>query len=171
MNGTDSKKSFILTFAVLYLFWIILSNIFDWVHLSLGIVSCLIVAYISHDLLITRKNFKKIPIEIYKFVKYFFWLIKEIVKANIDVAKIVLDPELPMSPRIIKYDSELEKDISKATLGNSITLTPGTLTIDIDEESSYYIHCLAKHHATGFKESGMENNVQEVFESEEGYND
>lgn len=148
----------------MFVFWIILSNIFDFVHILLGVVSSLIVAYVSHDLFITTNKLTEAPKKVFKFLIYSSWLIKEVIKANIDVAKILLDPDLPISPRIIKYNSKLEKDISKTTLGNSITLTPGTLTVDIDEENNYYIHCLAKHHATGFKESEMEYNVKEVFE-------
>ncbi|PTD93676.1 hypothetical protein C9439_06400 [archaeon SCG-AAA382B04] len=171
MKNNRFAKSFISTFLLMFVFWIILSNMFDWIHLSLGIISSLIVAYLSHDLLFTRQNFKKIPLEIYGFIKYFAWLLKEIVIANIDVAKIVLHPDLPVSPRIIKYNSDLESGLSQAIFGNSITLTPGTLTVDIDDDSNYYVHCLAKRHAEGLRDQEMEKRIQEVFKEGESRDD
>lgn len=163
MSERRFGKSFLVTFVSMFVFWIILSNIFDLIHLSLGVFCSLLVAYVSHDLLITREKISTIPREIFGFVKYFVWLVKEIIVANIDVAKIVLDPKLPISPRIIKYESELESDLSKTTYANSITLTPGTLTVDVDEESNYFVHCLAKHHADGLKDGEMERRIQEVY--------
>lgn len=156
-------ESFIATFISMMIFWIILSNIFDLVHISLGIISSLIVAYFFHSLLFTRNKFKRLPKEVIRFVKYFFWLTKEIILANIDVAKIVLHPDLPISPRLIKYESVLEDDLSLTTFANSITLTPGTLTVCIDEDSNYYVHCLAERHEEELKEGEMERKVKEIY--------
>lgn len=72
---------------------------------------------------------------------YVFKFIWEMIKANFHVAYIVIHPKLPVKPGIIKIHSDLKKDVSLTMLGNSITLTPGTLTVDIDEQhKNLYIH-------------------------------
>jgi multicomponent Na+:H+ antiporter subunit E len=84
--------------------------------------------------------------QILRLIAYFPYLLFEIIKANVDVAEIVLDPRLPVSPVIIKFKFALKEDLPQITLANSITLTPGTLTVDIQDDT-FYIHCLAEHHA------------------------
>ena len=75
------------------------------------------------------------------FLLYIPFLLWEIIKANIEVAIIVLSPTLPIKPAIVKAKTSLESDVGKLWLANSITLTPGTLTVDIDG-NDYYIHCI-----------------------------
>ena len=72
---------------------------------------------------------------------YIFKFLWEMIKANLHVAYIVIHPQLPVKPGIIKIHSDLQKDISLTMLANSITLTPGTLTVDIDEQhKNLYVH-------------------------------
>ncbi len=169
--SSDMNKIYkiFITFIVLFAFWISLSQVFDILHLSLGVVSSLLVSIIFYDVFIKRKKLTPMVSEILRFIRYFLWLSVQIVKSNIKVAKIVLDPSLPISPRIDKYKVKLKKDISLTILANSITLTPGTLTIDIDENRNYYIHCLTPDDFNNFLEEGFEEKVREVFEKiEEG---
>jgi multicomponent Na+:H+ antiporter subunit E len=77
--------------------------------------------------------------------------------------RIVLDPKLPISPQIIKFKSDLPHDVALTTLANSITLTPGTLTVDIDENKTYYIHCLTKKHGDQLLKGDMQARVAAVY--------
>jgi len=158
--------SFLLTFVIFFALWAVLSTFFDMVHLSLGAICSLLVAYVSHDLLIKPKGAKHVLTVLetsFWFFLYFFWLTAQIIKANIDVVRIILSPKLPISPEIIKFNSKLPNDVALTTLANSITLTPGTLTLDIDEKKTYYVHCLAKRHGEALLEGQMQSLVARVF--------
>ncbi len=170
LNWKENIASFSLTFAILFVLWAVLSTFFDIVHLSLGAICSLLVAYISYDLLIKPKGTKHVLIVLKTaagFFLYFFWLTIQILKANIDVVMIILNPKLPISPEIIKFDSKLPNDVALTTLANSITLTPGTLTLDIDEKKKYYVHCLAKRHGDALLKGKMQSLVARVFGGKE----
>lgn len=156
-------KYFVL-FSILYLHWILWSGKFDAFHLSLGIISCALVTFISHDLYFKRKNVSsKIILEAFRFIKYIPWLLYQIVLSNIHVASLVLNPRMPINPKIIRYKTRLKKDISLATFANSITLTPGTITADIFE-GEYYVHVLSNKVADSFISGKMEEMVAQIFE-------
>ena len=154
---------YIVTFLILYVNWVIWSGKFDAFHLSLGVISCLIVTYTTHDLLFkrTRFSFRDVT-EVIRLFTYIPWLIYQIVLANIHVASLVLNPKMPIDPRMIKYKTKLKKDISLTTFANSITLTPGTITADI-VEGEYYVHALNKKVADDLLSGEMENKVAHVF--------
>ncbi|MFW0858798.1 MAG: Na+/H+ antiporter subunit E [Dehalococcoidia bacterium] len=132
-----------LTFLLLFGFWILLSGRRDAMHLGLGLVCSLLVALFSHDLLITSNLDIRSRLRIFiRFIPFLGWLVFQIIIANIDVARRVIDPRMPLSPGIIKLSSRLKGDMALTTLANSITLTPGTMTLDV-VGSDFYIHCLA----------------------------
>jgi multicomponent Na+:H+ antiporter subunit E len=81
------------------------------------------------------------PVRVFAFLLYIPFLLWEIIKANVEVAIIVLSPTLPIKPAIVKAKTSLKSDVGKLWLANSITLTPGTLTVDIDGDD-YYVHCI-----------------------------
>ena len=148
------------------MFWLVLSTFFDPVHISLGVLSALIVTYWSHDLFTLSQNSEetlKALKTTARFLPYSFWLLLQIIKANIDVVRIVLSPKLPISPQIIKFKSDLPNEVALTVLANSITLTPGTLTVDIDEEKNYYVHCLAKRHGESLLKGDMRAKVEGIF--------
>jgi multicomponent Na+:H+ antiporter subunit E len=155
---------YVLTFVILFAHWIIWSGMFDAYHLSLGVISCGIVTYTSHSLLFERKEFRAIHIkEVTRFIKYFFWLFYQIVLANIHVMRISLSPRMPdlIDPRIIKFKTKLKKDISLVTFANSIILTPGTITVII-EEGYFYVHALDRKVAEDLP-GEMEDRVGHIF--------
>lgn len=85
-------------------------------------------------------------------VQYFWVLIKEIVKANICVLKIITSMEKQPEPAIVYFDTGLRTSLSKVMLANSITLTPGTITVSL-EENHFCVHCLDKELAEGMEDS------------------
>lgn len=128
---------------VLFVFWIILTAKTNWHHLLLGAIVSVLLSWLSLHLLAGRLDPHlngRMALRFPLFAALLFW---EIIKANWDVLKRMFAPSFPISPRIVEFDSYLESDIAKTVLANSITLTPGTVTIEITG-SKFYIHCLAE---------------------------
>lgn len=158
---------FLLT-VFLFIFWILLTASLKPKEVALGIVVSLFCSWISFKLL--EEEFKQISINFRQFgrlIVYFFFLVKEIVKANIDVAERVLRPDLPISPMMVRFHFPLDKTLAKVTMANSITLTPGTLTVDIDEKGLFSVHCLAEAHAESLMEGKLKRQVIRVYKEEE----
>jgi multicomponent Na+:H+ antiporter subunit E len=86
----------------------------------------------------------------------------QIIIANIDVAKRALSPSMPIDPRIITFKTILRSDVARTTLANSITLTPGTVTVDIIDDV-FYVHAIAKGPADDLLEGIMERKVAHIF--------
>lgn len=143
---------FIYTFISLFIFWIILSGNFDAFHLTLGVISALIVTFWTGDLLLKgiKVSLLGTPKLLIKLLIYSVWLLYEIVLANLHVIYVALHPNMDqlLEPSIVTFKTTLKDDISQFLLANSITLTPGTITIDI-KENTFYIHALTKQAASG----------------------
>lgn len=135
-------KSRIILFLVAFLGWCFLNWVPDFQHLIVGVFVAALVAFLTGDLFVTRPHVLKHPWRYWYFVVYylpvFFW---ELIKANVDVAYRVLHPDLPINPGIVKVKTILKSDTALTFLANSITLTPGTMTVDIDRDNGIlYIH-------------------------------
>jgi multicomponent Na+:H+ antiporter subunit E len=157
---------YFVLFSVLFLHWILWSGKFDAFHLSLGVISCALVTFLSHDLYMERKKLSpKIIVEAFRFIKYVPWLFYQIVMSNIHVASLVLSPGMPIDPKIIRYKTRLKTDIALVTFANSITLTPGTITADINE-GEFIVHALSKKVADDLMTGEMEDKVAYIFEEE-----
>ena len=154
-------KYITLTFIILFIFWVLLSAHFDPLHIGSGIICCAIVAYASHDLLFQDTDNHRFTKTI-RFISYLPWLIYQIVVANIDVARRALSPSMPIDPRIISFKTTLKSEVARTTLANSITLTPGTVTVDIIDDV-FYVHAIAKEPADDLLEGIMERKVAHIF--------
>jgi len=167
-KGAERTKSevlsFLATFALLFFpFWMPLSGFFDVFHLSIGVGCCALVAYISHDLLFVNVRVGDMRTIVKRFFAYIPWLIYQIYLASIHVLKIVLSPKMPINPHIIRFKTKLQTDISLVTFANSITLTPGTITVDI-KDGEYYVHAIDEEVAYDLLYGGeMEDRVAHVF--------
>ncbi|MBW2039816.1 MAG: Na+/H+ antiporter subunit E [Deltaproteobacteria bacterium] len=135
--------AFIVTFSILFVFWIFISGHLDWWHLSWGVLCCALVAYISHDFLFKDIRSKGKIKETINFIKYIPWLLYQIIRANIYIAYLALHPRMPklIDPHIIRFKTKLKKDLSLVTFANSITLTPGTITVLI-KDGYFYVHAI-----------------------------
>jgi multicomponent Na+:H+ antiporter subunit E len=157
---------YVVTFFLLFINWVIWSGMFDAFHLSLGVIACSIVTYTTHDLLFKEEKFSaKLLREALRFVLYLPWLIYQIVIANLHVAFLALSPKMPIDPQLVRFKSGLKKEISLVTLGNSITLTPGTITADI-VDGEFYVHALSKKTADDLMTGDMEKRVAHIFEED-----
>ncbi|RLC46560.1 MAG: cation:proton antiporter [Candidatus Cloacimonadota bacterium] len=164
-------KSRIAVFIISFIAYFVITQIgkFDWQELIVGIIISLITTIVTGDILIkTERKFKFSRI-LYTIL-YIFQLLWEIIKANIHVAYLVLHPKLPIKPGIVKIRTDLKKDSSLTMLANSITLTPGTLTIDVNkEEGVLYVHwidikSIDIDKATDIIGGRFEKTIKEIFE-------
>jgi multicomponent Na+:H+ antiporter subunit E len=135
-------RSRIAVFIISLLIWLLITSFTDLQEIVAGIIVAALVTLVSGDLLAPGKV--KIGIStIYHIITYVIIFVWEIFKANLHVAYIVIHPKLPINPGIIKIKTKLTNDVALTILANSITLTPGTLTIDIDKPNGFvYIHCI-----------------------------
>ncbi len=125
-----------------------------------------LIAHFSWDLLFQNT---KMPLsarvkEIWRFVLYVFWLLYQIVLANLHVARLVLDPGMPINPKIIRVPTQLRRDVSFVTYANSITLTPGTITIGV-ERDHLLVHAIDDKVADDLFSGAMEKRIARVFEA------
>ena len=154
--------NFVGTALILFAFWILLSGQFDSFHLTLGAVCSIIVAYLYHDLLFANVRVGDMRVVAWRFISYIPWLLYQIFMSNIHVASLVLRPKMPIDPQVLTFKTKLETDIACVTLANSITLTPGTITMDI-RDGVYYVHALSKKVADDLKAGEMEDRVAHIF--------
>jgi len=140
-----------------------MSGFFDLWHFPLGIIACGLVAYMSHGLLFKDIRSKNKHIEAVRFIRYLPWLFYQIVLANLHVAYLALHPNMPrlIDPHIIKFKTKLKKDMSLVTFANSITLTPGTITVLI-KEGHYYVHAIDRFVAESLP-GDMEKRVGHIY--------
>jgi multicomponent Na+:H+ antiporter subunit E len=142
-------KQFMALSLVLFIFWTILSGKVDTKHLIIGLISALTITWICRPLLRLPSQIKAGEIHFAfdlpygKLFVYVLWLLKELVKANIEVALIVLNPRMPISPQIITFKKSMTNPVAHVVLANSITLTPGTITVDVQDDV-YTIHALTE---------------------------
>ncbi len=134
-------SSKLILFILAFIVWILLTFSLDIQHLIVGVFVSLFVSFMSGDLFTKRPHVFKHPQRYFWFLLYIPLFIWECFKANLDVALRVIRPSLPINPGIIKVNTSLRSETGLTFLANSITLTPGTLTVDIDKEKGVlYVH-------------------------------
>ncbi len=136
-NFTIGK--FFYTFFIIFLIWYAFTTSFQPAEIITGIIISLVVAYITVVNFNCCDPILIAPSHILYFIQYFFVFIIALIKANFDVARRVINPKLPINPGIVHFKTKLHNDFAKMVLANSITLTPGTLTIDV-VGNDFYIH-------------------------------
>ena len=153
--------SFVLTVLIIFAFWIFLSGEFSFILLLSGIISSLLVSYISHDLLIGNGDMKLGFIRTIRFIRFLPWLLWQIVLANIDLALRTLHPKMPINPMLINFKNNLKTDLGMVILANSITLTPGTVTIDVNE-NEFLVHVISEKAAQSLISGEMQARVKKI---------
>ena len=96
-----------------------------------------------------------------KFIPYGFWLIIQILKSNIDVCRRILNPKLPINPQLVKVKSTQTSNLAKVIYANSITLTPGTISIDLDG-SEIEVHSLSEKGVDELKTGTMDKKITDA---------
>ena len=140
--------------------WLLLSGIFQPLILGFGAVSVLLVLVIAHRMDVI--DHEGVPIHLrFRIFGYLVWLAKEVAKSNIAVVKLILDPSLPISPRVIRVKSSQTTDLGRVIHANSITLTPGTVSIEI-EPGEIIVHAISREAAEGTLEGSIDRRVTAV---------
>lgn len=142
---------------VLFGLWLALSGFFKVLLLSLGAVSVAAVVWIAHRMDVIDHEGHPVHLTGRAFL-YWPWLIKEIVKANLDVARAVVSRKMPIRPTVMEVKSSQETELGQVIYANSITLTPGTVTIGIDRDIMA-IHVLTPNAAEGLQSAEMDRRV------------
>jgi multicomponent Na+:H+ antiporter subunit E len=131
----------IILFVFGFLTWILLSWSWDIEHALTGIIVGIVVSYVSRDVFEGDPRVFKRASRYLWFLYYVLLFIRECIKANIDGVFRVAHPSLPINPGIVKVKTTLRSDIALTLLSNSLTLKPGTMTVDIDKENGFlYVH-------------------------------
>lgn len=156
---------FLINFLLLLGTWVIFSGLLDGFHLTLGVISCLVVSLISTRVLFPSAGTAPgvLIVRAGRFLVYLVWLIKEIVMANLHVFALAMMPGgmKQMHPEMVSIDVRLRGQAARYLLANSITLTPGTVSVKIDGDQ-LLVHSISRKTTEGL-ESDMELRIARVF--------
>lgn len=154
------------TFVILLAAWLVLSGLFDLFHLALGILSSALVTWFSSDLWFSNRTAAPSARwrELSRLPGYLAWLLYEIFLANVHVLRLALHPAgmRDVEPRVIKFKTTLKTNFARWVLANSITLTPGTVTIQIKDDE-FFVHAISRQAAMSL-DGKMEARVKHIFE-------
>lgn len=166
METRSSRNPFyaVLFFAVLLAVWVVFSGLLDPFHLTLGVISCGIVTWLSSDLLFDDRSvsLQRRAVQAWRLCHYMVWLTWQIVLSNLAVLKLAFSPRSALQPQIVRHRTALKTDFEKFLLANSITLTPGTVTIKILGDT-FYIHAIDDASAAGLN-GEMDRRIARIFE-------
>jgi multicomponent Na+:H+ antiporter subunit E len=157
-------------FAVLMSFWLILSGRWETAYVSMGVVAVTLVLLRGGDLLRARyeagearpTHLREAALNWLRFIPYLGWLVIEIFRANVQVAYLILHPRMPIDPLMVRFRTDLPSDVAEVLLAHSITLTPGTVTVDV-QEGDFLVHSLNLAAAEELITGDMQNRVGRVF--------
>ncbi|MAI06486.1 MAG: hypothetical protein CBC47_05100 [Alphaproteobacteria bacterium TMED87] len=152
---------FLSSSSVLFIFWLILSGHYTPFLLVIGIISCVFIVILVVKMEILDDE--ALPIKfLFSAIKYWPWLFGQIIQSALNVAKIIINPNLPITPTMIKIKPLQETDVGVVTFANSITLTPGTISVEIDNDN-ILVHAITRDNAFDL-EQGVMNEKCKRFE-------
>jgi multicomponent Na+:H+ antiporter subunit E len=155
------------------LFWLLLSGLYDLMHISFGVFSVILVMFMNYPLrrrLFAMEEERSATLSFSRLQRLSFyipWLLWQIIVSSIQVAYVVLHPRCPIDPALLRFKTKLKNVSSKVILGNSITLTPGTITLEI-EEDQFLVHALMDISSTGIIDGSLPGQVAKLYEREPG---
>jgi len=174
MKDENRKFKIVLTFCVMFIFWLLLSawtvylpEPYDFSKVSRGVLVALIVTFLTYEIFVPCRG-KDVLLKTQRFIPYVGWELWQIYLATVDVAKRVYGI-LEVDPQIIEFDTTLRSDFALVTFADSITLTPGTVTVDISdpERGRFIVHAIAKGPADSLTvDQTMQKKVGYVFMEE-----
>jgi multicomponent Na+:H+ antiporter subunit E len=155
MNGRIPK------FAAFFVIWLVLCGSSRLIDLALGVVVALVVAWLNPvDPASAFRNLRWLSI-----LGYLPWLFVRILSSGIHVSRLILDPSLPIAPKLIHYRTELLSDGEIVLLGNSVTLTPGTITVEVNS-NELIVHTIDDAASQDLIERRFEQKITHVFRPE-----
>ncbi len=136
--------------------WVLWSGIYKPLLLWLGLFSCLLSVWLAQ-----RMGFFRHPMSLRTLLRlpaHWWWLLGEIIRSSVEVARVVLSPSLPISPTVVELTTTEATDVGKVILGNSITLSPGTVTIDVYQDR-LLVHCLTQRSALQLQDPEVQRRI------------
>lgn len=148
-------------FLILFVVWLVLSGHFDALHIALGVVCAALVARFSSELLFPEPPSSRLGVITWRVLGYVPWLLYQIVLANLHVLYLVWRPG-QLRPQIVRFRTNLTGSLAKVVLGNSITLTPGTITMDLVGDE-FTVYAVSDQAASSLRSGEMERRVGYAF--------
>lgn len=150
------KRMIFFIFIIINIFWVIFTERINLEIITIGVVIGAAIIKINSKSIegLLKNSYFRLSSVIY-ITQYIILLLKEVIIANFQVAILVLSPEPKIKPRIISFQTKLKEPLLRTILANSITLTPGTLTIEVNEDK-YTVHCLTDRYIEGVINSKFE---------------
>ena len=151
-------------FVALYLFWLLLSGYFVAFLLAAGAGCAAAVVLVARRMDVVDHEGHPIHLGLRALLSYWPWLAGEIVKSGWDVSRRILDPRLPVSPTLVRFKPSQATALGLVIHANSITLTPGTISVEVTAEE-FLVHALTQEGAAGLAASEMDRRVAELEKS------
>ena len=153
---------------VLFAFWMVLSGRTETKFVVYGILTAVVTTWVTYPLLLVpnkdgSKKYYVFGFSIPKMIMYFFWLMWQLVLANIDVLLATTGQELNIDPKVVRFRFRADNPMASVILANSITLTPGTVTMNVTDDGVYEIHALTIGAAAGVLDGGMQKKVADLY--------
>ncbi|WP_304075384.1 Na+/H+ antiporter subunit E [Phascolarctobacterium succinatutens] len=153
---------------VLFAFWMVLSGRTETKFVVYGILTAVVTTWVTYPLLLVpnkdgSKKYYVFGFSIPKMIMYFFWLMWQLVLANIDVLLATTGQELNIDPKVVRFRFRADNPMASVILANSITLTPGTVTMNVTDDGVYEIHALTVGAAAGVLDGGMQKKVADLY--------
>lgn len=153
----------VVAFCSLFAFWLLLSGHYTAFLVTAGFASAAAVLFVARRMEVVDPE--GMPVDIWRGVfVYWPWLFGEIVKSAWTVSKIILDPRLPISPTMVRFRPLQRTEVGLVTHANSITLTPGTITVEA-KDGEFLVHGLTRDSAEGCIGSEMDRRVRKLEEA------
>lgn len=158
---THWSKAVVLA-VLLMVAWLLWSGLFKPLLLALGVFSSVLVAYLAHRLRLYDTQGLDMRY-LLRLVPYWGWLFKEILRSSLEVTRVVLSPKSSISPTVAEFDSRCTRPLDQAVVGNSITLTPGTLTLQVTD-GHFVVHALTRDGARDIMGGEIDRRVHALRE-------
>jgi multicomponent Na+:H+ antiporter subunit E len=154
--------------VVLFAFWMILSGHTEIKFIVYGVLTSVVTAWVTYPLLlVTNKDGNRkyfvFGISLPKLLKYSLWLLWQLVLANIDVARATTSQNLNINPKVVRFYFRTDNPMAEVVLADSITLTPGTVTLNVTDDGLFEIHALTDGAAAGVLDGSMQRKVADLF--------
>ncbi len=158
-----SYRAVLLKTVVFFIIWLILSGKFNPFHMGLGLVVSFGVAWLNSGH--ADSPFRNYPL--LRMLWYFPWLFGRIVRSSLHLTALILHPALPIDPKLIHYRTKLQGQTAIVLLGNSITLTPGTITAELNAQE-LIVHAMDNASGDDLTSQRLEQKIAKVFQQQQG---
>ncbi len=160
-NGeAHGARSAVALFVLLFGIWLLASGHYTPMLIGFGLGSVLLVVVLCRRMGIV--DAEAVPVHLLaRGLAYVPWIVKEVAKSNLDVAKLVLSPRSALSPEILVLTPTQKTDLGRVLYANSITLTPGTVSIEA-EDGTITVHAIAREMADSLREGTMDRRVSRL---------